>query len=1146
MFGENIVYNDSDNNNDGNFNDERSPNPSVQVGRNKSCTPGRNKTKDDQNIPRLVVLGDDSLFENKSKNPNKDNKMSPSNDYSLPPGFVWDSNGIPISTSLLNSSSTSPARGKNGKRINTKKFITKVINSPRQVVLPLVNKLKSGNPRDRNMPKKGEHYFKDHTNYNTGENANDVSTLFNRSSHLKSTQKYFEDPNYIDEEEEECYRVSNRPLESSMSGEKDMSENHDHMDEHNSLETNKEIKQNHEYELSPTLPPPGIGLSVAPSGILYPKDKCQGVDDKPTKQDIPSPFQSTLTQQKIDRISNKNVEKLSKDNRQHSPEINCPPPFPFPTPSSPPPPSNQDTYFNSERNPPPRFPFYPPSPSQNRNSYLNHEESIEKNNFDSNRRLLKRYNEEGSDFFTIEREVGYRNTVNKGLKSLSPLHPTFREKRQIPYEEENTNSLNITPPYTEKKDTRDSKVLTPTFIKGGKKIRRGSTVTVNTLPKYNDYQNENYPSINLGISSPQTFLFGNSDKSKSKDTCDNLELNRKSISGSISSSSPPCPSGKDISREEYQELRYSNGSMKKKENKTSSRLNSGRIALEKRRAHDPYLSLFEKEALRKLDETLIQTCSVQEEEFLREAMGSPNGTREYRIRSHIPTSPPFSEKRETANTVGDTIGNTPLTIDTRLPPNGAWHQNQSQIVQPSAPPTPTGEQAFFQGQDQPQRFRDDQMVHQYKHGMNSTNSNGKDFPEGYGLPNSSRRKLRNNDPLFSNEYDLSPIHKDMIYKESPSMNSYRASNFSPLTPSPHHNLRENRFENSFTNGPINRSHHHTINTPYASPPPPSRPYEAGNFVPNRKRKIVLIEFSLSDWLRNRFHQMSIDERIARAALHVNDAIFERPSRLRVLGKARTRLYTFINDRLWSGFMIFIASLYMILSLWEPPRRGPVTNDGYYVSWTMPKSIEDYIDLRMDLLSVETCIVGIFFIDIILGIVALGIPDYLGLREQLSVLEGLSTKALYEIIVWTWIKLILAIVFIIDIAIVFDYGPFENQPWWSRIFRPLYVIALSRDLQRWCILLGKTMYRLRDFILVMITVLGLWSLLALLLFQGSNFYTRTTISGVTLTSYSNPTDIALRGGLPINGGDCPGPSCYYTGGVDGASYSWEKKKIWIQR
>ena len=109
--------------------------------------------------------------------------------------------------------------------------------------------------------------------------------------------------------------------------------------------------------------------------------------------------------------------------------------------------------------------------------------------------------------------------------------------------------------------------------------------------------------------------------------------------------------------------------------------------------------------------------------------------------------------------------------------------------------------------------------------------------------------------------------------------------------------------------------------------------------------------------------MTVDERIARAALHVNDAIFERPARLRALGRARARLYTFIHDQLWTGFMIALACIYMLLSLWEPARRGPVTNDSYYAIWgTKPKTEEEYIELRMDLLSVETCIICIFFIN----------------------------------------------------------------------------------------------------------------------------------------------------------------------------------------
>ena len=127
--------------------------------------------------PSRCGLADDSLFEanNKSNNLYEDSNnlsTSPSNDYTLPPGYIYDSNGIPISISLLHSPSTSISpekEKKNTKRINTKKFITKVMNSPRQVVLPLVNKLKTGNPRDKNVLKKEELHLQDHTNTNMNE-----------------------------------------------------------------------------------------------------------------------------------------------------------------------------------------------------------------------------------------------------------------------------------------------------------------------------------------------------------------------------------------------------------------------------------------------------------------------------------------------------------------------------------------------------------------------------------------------------------------------------------------------------------------------------------------------------------------------------------------------------------------------------------------------------------------------------------------------------------------------------------------------------------------------------------------------------------------------------------------------------------------
>lgn len=237
------------------------------------------------------------------------------------------------------------------------------------------------------------------------------------------------------------------------------------------------------------------------------------------------------------------------------------------------------------------------------------------------------------------------------------------------------------------------------------------------------------------------------------------------------------------------------------------------------------------------------------------------------------------------------------------------------------------------------------------------------------------------------------------------------------------------------------------------------------------------------WLDQRLPRMSDEERIARASLYVSDAIDTRPVRMRGGGKGNLFAYRLLKRRGWLWMMQALAIFHLLLALWEPPRALP--DSAEYHDSISRHVLTGAASTAQHLLGLELFLVLLFMLDIFLEVYALGFNAFFGTNAPPRVLENKGRGNAVQAKLWGQARLILVIVFFADICAALDKP--NDSPRFSRPLRPLYFICLSETLKRWSILLVRLLGQLRDVALGTGIFLGLFSLLGLILFSETEYY-----------------------------------------------------------
>jgi hypothetical protein len=241
--------------------------------------------------------------------------------------------------------------------------------------------------------------------------------------------------------------------------------------------------------------------------------------------------------------------------------------------------------------------------------------------------------------------------------------------------------------------------------------------------------------------------------------------------------------------------------------------------------------------------------------------------------------------------------------------------------------------------------------------------------------------------------------------------------------------------------------------------------------------------TLLRWLDQRLPRMRDEERIARAAVYLSDAIDTRPVRLRGGGKGALFAYRLHKRGAWVRLMQALAVTQLLLALWEPPRALP--NDAMYHDSVGRHARTGAAATALHLLGLEMVLVLLFALDVGLEIFALGFNGFFGCNAPMRVVEGKGRGPALQAKLWGQARFAIVVLFFADVCLSLDQH--ATAPRFSRPFRPLYLVCLSETLKRWSVLLVHLLVQLRDVALATGILLGLFSLLGLLLFSETGYY-----------------------------------------------------------
>mmetsp|Transcript_19148 Transcript_19148/g.27567 ORF Transcript_19148/g.27567 Transcript_19148/m.27567 type:complete len:1247 (-) Transcript_19148:441-4181(-) len=244
-------------------------------------------------------------------------------------------------------------------------------------------------------------------------------------------------------------------------------------------------------------------------------------------------------------------------------------------------------------------------------------------------------------------------------------------------------------------------------------------------------------------------------------------------------------------------------------------------------------------------------------------------------------------------------------------------------------------------------------------------------------------------------------------------------------------------------------------------------------------------------------QMTDDERIMRAAMHIRDAMHERPIKQHRSGVLAVRFYSFQHSTFWVLFMRMLIIAQMSLVLIEPPSNRSTEDypssfspydcgDSAHLEIVDPQNcfrrLAQYPVTRTVCLLAETCIIVVYLVDISLTVYGFGWRDIVGLLP--SGVTQMDSPAARKNRVWDQLRSISVLLMIIDLGLNWTVTNIRI----SRVFRPVLFVYKSRELRRWFYLIVSTLPKIVGLALLIFSFIAVYAIVGVLLFSDQSYYT----------------------------------------------------------
>lgn len=257
-----------------------------------------------------------------------------------------------------------------------------------------------------------------------------------------------------------------------------------------------------------------------------------------------------------------------------------------------------------------------------------------------------------------------------------------------------------------------------------------------------------------------------------------------------------------------------------------------------------------------------------------------------------------------------------------------------------------------------------------------------------------------------------------------------------------------------------------------------------------------------------------EERVARAAIHLRDAMHERPIKIHRSGMGAVFAYSLLHSKIWGFFLRALIVLHLALALWEPPSFR--TDGAYPTSFAVfdcsgiyDDDAASYDDDVMDpsrcfrrsvgfvrgkyaMLRLEVAIIGVYLIDAALGIYCFGFYDFFGIPTKdlisasnpLSGNKGMENPAVQRQRHWDMVRAFCLTVMVFDVLLSwFSVSPLR----FSRVLRPVLFVYKSRELRRWLYLIVTTLPRIVGLALLIFSFITVYAVIGVLLFSQRDYY-----------------------------------------------------------
>jgi hypothetical protein len=248
-------------------------------------------------------------------------------------------------------------------------------------------------------------------------------------------------------------------------------------------------------------------------------------------------------------------------------------------------------------------------------------------------------------------------------------------------------------------------------------------------------------------------------------------------------------------------------------------------------------------------------------------------------------------------------------------------------------------------------------------------------------------------------------------------------------------------------------------------------------------------------------EMSREERLLRASMHLQDAIYERPLTSLMPGMFALRLYIFQHGVVWGWVMKLLMVSHLLLVLLEPPSHYSQHNhhgtyptsfsnynchlDDDYEGIVYPidcfQQLVSYSTMRRRCLIAETVIITLYLIDIAMTTQSIGWHSLVGMiPEDRSNIDSPSSK---KNRLWDLCRTFTIFLMVIDMILNWTVTDVH----FSRILRPLIFVYKSRELRRWLYLILSTLPKITGLALLIFSFITVYSIIGILLFAEKDFY-----------------------------------------------------------